>query len=281
MSRLKSLNGSGATWIAKDGVYHVSSPHVMLQAAGYLKYMAAKEQAVVYFRGQSAKYNNMRPGLYRGIAKDEVRLKRERLLDEYLQQIAVEKKVFRDVGEYAREGLLQHYGLRTRWIDVVDNIWIALWFSVHNGLVWGSRKQVLHFERRVPAKPDDYCYIVLMKAQVTNIKKDKPGLYLGPGTEVIDLRLAAPSTYIRPHSQHGLLMRRSDVNAAKDMNYDGLIAGVLRMDLKDALAWLGDGKLLTTHSLFPPPVYDFGYQHLINGAPDGNADIGSVQVVGA
>ncbi|GAA0468199.1 hypothetical protein Ade02nite_79030 [Paractinoplanes deccanensis] len=36
------------------------------------------------------------------------------------------------VPRYAAEPLLQHYGIRTRWLDLVGNIWSALWFACHH-----------------------------------------------------------------------------------------------------------------------------------------------------
>lgn len=59
------------------------------------------------------------------------------------------------------------------------------------------------------------------------------------------------------------------------------VAGVLRVSLRDALEWLGQGALVSIHSLFPPATYDFGYRELLNGAPTGNSTVGGIHVVGA
>jgi hypothetical protein len=84
---------------------------------------------------------------------------------------------------------------------------------------------------------------------------------------MIDLRVAAPSTFLRPHAQTGLLVRQNGKIGAVTRDYKDMVAGIVRVSLDDALSWLGDGKLLSTHVLFPPPVYDFGYRDLLNFAP--------------
>lgn len=115
------------------------------------------------------------------------------------------------------------------------------------------------------------------------IKTDakKPGLFQSEHTDLIDLRVAAPSTFLRPHAQHGLLFRRTKWSDHKHMSNSEFVSGVLRVQLHDALEWLGNGSLVSTHSIFPPATYDFGYRELLNYAPIGNQKIGSIHVVGA
>jgi hypothetical protein len=115
--------------------------------------------------------------------------------------------------------------------------------------------------------------------EITDIAK--PGLFQSEQTDLIDLRVAAPSTFIRPHSQHGLLFRRTKFADHKHMDNGEFVVGVLRVRLSDALEWLGEGTLVSTHALFPPATYDFGYRELLNSAPIGNKTIGSIHVVGA
>jgi hypothetical protein len=109
----------------------------------------------------------------------------------------------------------------------------------------------------------------------------KPGLFQSEHTDLIDLRVAAPSTFLRPHAQHGLLFRRAKWNDHKHMDNSEFVSGVLRVRLCDALEWLGDGSLVSTHAIFPPATYDFGYRELLNSAPLGNKTIASIHVVGA
>ncbi len=287
ISRLSNLHSDYGLWTEDLAsgipVYHVSSQHVLIQAAGYLKYVLAKESICgVFFRGQSKLYPSLEPSLYRRAKTQKQKQKRDLTLQCYLQ--ASQGNILKDVPEFAQEPLLQHYGIRTRWIDLVDNIWVALWFACHVARATGSIGEYLHFERRRPnfnLKAVDYAYILMVRAGTEVVNTAKPGLYSDGTTELIDLRIAAPSTFLRPHAQHSLLLRRSKNADHKNMDYAEFVVGVIRIQLRDALDWLGEGGLTSTHALFPPPTYDFGYRQLLKSAPPGNDVIAGINLVGA
>jgi hypothetical protein len=46
MSKLSKLSVAGGTWIPGEKVLHVSDPHTLSQAAGYLKYIFRKDGPV-------------------------------------------------------------------------------------------------------------------------------------------------------------------------------------------------------------------------------------------
>ncbi len=73
MSKLGALWIRDATYVkdAKSGkdVYHVSDPHALTQAAGYLKYIHSQNEGEnIYYRGQGRLYEGVVPTLYRGIS---------------------------------------------------------------------------------------------------------------------------------------------------------------------------------------------------------------------
>lgn len=286
-SRLSKLQSSHGAWKNDDDsglhVFDVSNQHVFVQASGYLKHVLAKERPCgVFFRGQSKLYKTLEPSLYRGASTQKQKSARDKALNSYIANC--EGKVLSSVPEYAREPLLQHYGIRTRWLDLVDNIWIALWFACHIAHATGPHGKYLHFERRKPShdpsKPE-YAYVLMVETGIEQTVSKKPGLFQSEHTDLIDLRVAAPSTFLRPHVQHGLLFRRTKWNDHKHMDNFEFVAGVLRVRLSDALEWLGDGSLVSTHTIFPPATYDFGYNELLNSAPVGDKTIASIHVVGA
>ncbi len=282
-SKLESLASKGGAWISDatryGGAFHAKTPHALTQAAGYIKHTAAKdENEVVYFRGQSDLFNGqLKPSLYRGLEKIGNKYKRDEGVKACLADIVSKKDVMRYVADYVHEPILQHYGLNTRWIDLVDNIWIALWFACNQARVLGNRNQFMHFEKRDPSVPDSYAYILLVGAEATPVV-DKPGFFEGSTTELIDLRLAAPSTFLRPHAQHGLLLRTKKSNHA-EMDFARLVKGVIAVSLADAIDWLGTGRLLGPHTLFPPPHYDHGYFDLLRKPPDCADYLGSIQFI--
>ena len=284
-SRLHSLIIRDAEFVTDDDsgqeVYHVCDPHALIQAAGYLKFIFGKAPEGIFFRGQTKLYPALSPTLFRTSKSRLANSRRLSRLRESLDAIA-EERIFRQVGAYAVEPLLQHYGFRTTWIDLVDNVWVALWFACHHGRTTGKLSEYLHFERRNPSvEGEKFAYILLVGTGITP-SPTSPGLYSGAHTELIDLRVACPSIFIRPHAQHGVLFRVRGVGGAqRPIDYSTQLRGIIRIRLDDALTWLGDGKMLGIHALFPPPFYDTGYSVLLGARQLNDPMIGAIAHVGA
>jgi hypothetical protein len=181
----------------------------------------------------------------------------------------------------AQEPLLQHYGFKTSWIDLVDNIWVALWFACHRAHAAGQLQQYQHFEQRDPYTDDNpLAYVLLISTDNKHSHPYVPGLCRGDTTEMIHLRVAAPSIFLRPHAQHGVLFRMRGVVPRRPIDYASEIAGIVRIDLRAALSWLGAGKLTGTHTLFPPAFYDQGYALLLDCGFSGSAVVGAIHHIG-
>ncbi len=273
MSHLRKLRISGSSWDNRNKVLEVSSTHALIQAAGYLKYLHGQD-GFVFFRGQEATYDAMRPALHRGISSTSGMKKRENHFSAYLASCRGSRVFVNSMPDYAQEGILQHYGVATKWIDLVDNIWVALWFACHKAQTHGGNNRYLHFERRTRKFPPpqtadqrDFAYVVAMTSGPVTFDPSTPGRYLGKQAEVVDLRIAAPSIYVRPHAQHGVVMRRRGYNDFAGTDMAPLVVGTLRVELGTALDWLGSGGLLSVRNLFPPPIFDQGYNILLSNAP--------------
>jgi hypothetical protein len=261
-------------------VFDAPTSHALIQAAGYLKYNLAKRTGQgVFFRGQSKLYKTLSPTLLRGVKDGPQKVKRCKLLQELLCEVDTEKLALRSVAKDCREPLLQHYGVRTTWIDVVDNIWIALWFACHSARAFGWPEEYLHFEKRIPAPrcAQEYAYILLLASAYSDPVPGQPGLFRTDRSETIDLRSAVPSQFVRPHAQHGLLVRRLSKTGLPVCDQLPLLVGTIRVRLEAALDWLGDAKTLTSHSLFPPVFYDYGYRELLCGVKPAHKELGSIQ----
>lgn len=276
----------GARWLKDPSgihVLHADEPQALVMAAGYLKFTHAQDNGEgIYLRGQRKLYGSLVPSLYRNVATQVGRAKGHASLADVVDQYRESGKIFGGFGSYAHEPLLQHYGVSTTWIDLVDNVWVALWFACHQARIAGKRHEFLHFEARQPDGKDDYAYVLLVGADLTKRDRTKPGYFNGPNTELVDLRVAAPSVFLRPHAQHGLLFRKKGVpggNRAAD--YADQIRGVIRVDLSRAVDWLGQGRMTDVHSLFPPPYYDCGYQILLDAGVAGGELTGVVWHIGA
>lgn len=262
-------------------VYHVNTPHALAQAAGYLKYISGKNEVAIFFRGQARIYDSLAPTLFRGIKGQKAQSDRVTALRNACAEITKRNKIFDGVPFEAHEPLLQHYGLKTSWIDLVDNVWIALWFACHRAHAVGEFGKYLHFERRdFHADSNPYAYVILVEASNRPSDPYVPGLCRGADTELIDLRVSAPSVFLRPHAQHGVLFRLRGDTVRRPTDYKTKIRGIIRVELRQALSWLGSGDLTGTHSLFPPAFYDHGYALLLNDPFVGNEMVGSIQHIG-
>lgn len=260
-------------WDEAQGTLRVDTPQALIQAVGYLKYARAQD-GMVLFRGQNQLYDSMRPSLYRGIAKEQARRDREQALAEYIEAVRGKDAFLKNTPEFAHEAILQHYGIRTRWLDLVDNAWSALWFACHDAFVTGHRGQYLHYE---PSRAH-VAYIVLLQAGAETLQPDRPGYMTTAKGEFIDLRRAAPSNYLRPHAQHAYLAR----STTREMDLSAWIVGVISVPMEHACEWLGRTPLGETRYFFPSPYYDGGYEKLLKLAPESNHQVlGSLQHVGA
>jgi hypothetical protein len=264
-------------------VLNIRDPHALVKAAGYLKFTHAgtDKSEAIYFRGERKLYGSLSPTLFREFQSQKAKAKRIKTINNTIAGYRENCHIFKKFGRHAHEPLLQHYGISTTWVDLVDNLWVALWFACHNAKSSGSLGQYLHFEKRLPSNQDKYAYIQLVGADIDKRHSKKPGFFHGDNTELVDLRMAAPSVFLRPHAQHGLLFRCKGNHEERPHDYSKQIRGTIRVNLSDALAWLGDGKIVGTHSLFPPAFYDHGYRILLESEVEPAKGIGAICLVGA
>ncbi len=260
-------------------VLHADEPHALVMAVGYLKFKFASSSEGIYLRGQRKLYGSLAPTLYRGIINQKAQDKRHASLANLIERFKKQGGIFGKFGEYAHEPLLQHYGISTSWIDIVDNVWVALWFACHRAMTIGKKNEFMHFERRIPSENSKFAYILLVAADISIWSPHKPGYYSGLKTELVDLRMATPSVFLRPHAQHGLLFRKNGKDR-RPLDYASQIRGIIRVDLAKAIEWIGTGKMVNTHSLFPPPYYDSGYQLLLTCGVTGDSETGTIAHIG-
>lgn len=170
---------------------------------------------------------------------------------------------FMDVPEYALEGLFQHYEGGTRWLDVVDNIQVALWMAtrqyervhVNEGLDVNLVSTITDTEH---GDQSIYLYLFGLK----NAKKVQVGLVESPcGVQLLDLREALPARFLRPHSQHSALLKFDPNPVAAGIGDESTRFATLKIPLDVALSCCG-GALLNVSTLFPDRNVDKGFEQL-------------------
>ena len=99
-------------------------------------------------------------------------------------------------------------------------------------------------------------------------KRSSSGIQISKDYYEVDLRQALPSTFLRPHAQHGIVLKRK-VHTETTENSPDLydiaptVIGILKIRIDKVQEWMGSGELLTQNNLFPPPAYDYGYDLLL------------------
>lgn len=171
--------------------FYVTDFRALNLVTGIIRYSLKGTNTKVYYRGQERDYPLI-PSLYRSAKSGDDAAIAEQKLSEILSCL---KPYFDPMGtDDEREALCQHYGLHTRWLDIVDHIQTALWFAYDRTYVDDMREQ--RFDEDV-----GYIYVIAVPDDETKVK-------------AIDLP-EKPSQFLRPHTQQAFAMRTA--NPSKEL----------------------------------------------------------------
>ena len=254
------------TWTSQEiPIYSVSTADGLNQLVGYIKHINAANGTVLY-RGQCKLYSNITASINHSSENiEENRQKLNKAIDSILSdEYILNFFDFKTIGvsgwdlyqKLAIEATLQHYGAKTYCVDFVDNHWTALWFGLYR---WnGANKR--YEKRKKPENVDDgdgymYLFLYVTETEVSNFC----GIYFGENTYTMDLRKILPSTFLRPSSQHGWIVRGKQ----EEYDFNNNIACVIKIDIELADAMLGNGCLLQIDNFFPSETRDKGYEVLL------------------
>lgn len=260
-------------------IYEVTTVHALNQLIGYAKFMN-RSFGDVYYRGECKLHNSLFPSLFRGKTSTSAACGLNQLItkisndDKMKNQLKFDAKDSQST-KNTIEGMLQHYGIKTRFIDVVDNHWVALWMGLFKNQ---NYKQITHYnhymQRNVPiidfvnGKPcneEDLFQYILLIGVPGNSERVNNGIFISDNFIEIDLRQALPSIFLRPHAQHGLVIKKKPHNGTVcDYDMSDTVIGILKIRIDRTIQWIGNGQLLSQDNLFPAPAYDHGYDMLLS-----------------
>ena len=260
-------------------IFDVSDYHALTQLIGYAKFLNVN-YGNVYYRGENELHETLLPGISRN---KKVNSKHKATLNKVIRNALSDKKFYKymklkglkveNSKKYIVEAMLQHYGYSTNFIDVVDNHWIALWFGLNKfeQIKVGQERYSLYTRRTVnPIElygsdntKQIYQYLLLIAVD-DNVAPIERGIYKGDNIIKIDLRSALPSLFLRPHAQHGLVVKRNRHGTDDVFDINQNIVAIIRLRIDRVTSWLGEGNLLDNANLFPSPAYDFGYGVLLH-----------------
>lgn len=252
--------GRGVTVFVDPGGHprvEVEDYATLIRVIGLIRY--TWNERILLYRGQTQCYGNMTPSAYRD---DRVagRIGRTaRNVDTAVRRLLAAVHQAQPNGEgasvvhrAATEPALQHYGLHTRWMDVVDSVPHAVFFAANAQMglgsggpftyvPWNGSQGVIYlFDLGADAERRP----VYVSAAGTRHRV--PGLWnVRGGTRLCDLRRAKPSNASRPHAQHGFLFRSE---GETDL-WSRVVARIF-VPTAHAAAWVAGGAL-SLRELFP------------------------------
>lgn len=169
------------------------------------------------------------------------------------------------VPAYALEGLLQQYISGTRWVDVVDNVQIALWMATRD---YSKSKPAVADSQNcykpiavTKTQDGDDAFVYLYLYSFRPISNKFTGLYESEDSLLLDLREALPSRYLRPHSQHAMLVRDYCADSEIKNNHSTNVVA-LQINSKLAIEAIGDSSLLKNETIFPEDSEDPGFNSI-------------------
>lgn len=170
-----------------DGIKHfyVADYRALNLVTGIIRYTLRNTNTKVFYRGQERDWDLI-PSLYRNSKNEAEAITAENKLSRILE---IAKIHFDPEGtDDEREALAQHYGLHTRWIDILDNIQSALWFAYDRTYAIPTRAE--QYDEDV-----GYIYILAFPDDPSKVK-------------ILDLR-QKPSQFLRPHVQQAYSLSTS------------------------------------------------------------------------
>ncbi|NOK09079.1 FRG domain-containing protein [Corallococcus exercitus] len=237
------------------GSLEVKSYHALVRTIGYCWF---RSESSVLLRGQTKCYRSLAPSASRSTDPAGLIGSMDAFLDRFRAATNFDTG---PIFQRTTEPTLQHYGLRTRWLDLVDSIPHALFFATHR-LVTSPFDPSKKAYIKSP-KGEGVIYVIdvgdITPASVAG--STIPGLFdTDWGGTVCDLRRAKPSHALRPHAQHGWLCRGPD---GKLDLWDRVILRIF-FNVADARPWIDGALSVEPEGMFPPPSWDEVFKMLIS-----------------
>lgn len=257
-------------------MYNVESMDGLNKGIGYFKFKYSNNS--IFYRGENKLHDSITPSICR---EQNVNIKHKiTKLYESIKELSEDEKMKNNVSsslekdelKYVLEGLIQHYGSSTTCLDVVDNHWIALWFGNNkcektvNKLVCKYTTRNIDFKELIlsstPCWKYDiesmFQYILLIKGpDIDKNKSHSKGIIFDESMYSIDLRDCVGSYFLRPHAQHGVVLKSKCVNQ-EIQPYDEQAVAIFKIRIDYARQWIGTGELLSVYNLLPPSYVDQG-----------------------
>lgn len=227
----------------------------LVRICGYFKYNIGEG---ILYRGQVNLYPNLQPSIFRSNKQTPKQL--ENMIKELRNFGVIDSNKISAKSipqkDLSTEPTLQHYGIETRWVDLVDSIPHAIFFATNKC----TKSSITTGKSTFVPSISEYGHLYLISTG-NRRKPVKPGINgiwkTETGLTICDLRTAKPSRVLRPHAQHGLLIR----GAKTETDYFSRVISIIRFKTKLAANWI-DGAAFSRETMIPNPTEDPTYAQL-------------------
>ena len=224
----------------------VNDPAVL---ASFVAFCSRPSTRVV-FRGSTDRHQHSVPSLFRDehdqqCSNDELNARWRAyrcLIDELHHQL---KDRPRWKNRATMGAILQHYGIKTPWLDVVRNLYTAIWFATHEVDTCGSRL-VVSWSDKTHGHIAMYC------------------LESDTSLKLVDLWDNDSSRHLRPHAQHGLSLAKQcdDADTLSEQQDFREPYRIAQVCFPNSLKWALCGHMFSCEFLFPDPERDDSLKQL-------------------
>ena len=202
----------------------------------------------IFLRGSTENHPTAYPSLFRKgkLACDKAeRLTRWMAYKQVLQRFSKldgDRWNRTDVG-----AVLQHYGIKTPWLDVVRNLYTAVWFASYE-----LRPDGLH--GNVKPTSSKYCWIEFYRREIGSTQKK---------LRTRDLSAYHSSKHLRPHTQHGMsLAMQPDNDKQPHLFQDFGKYRIAQIRIPNDKKWKLFGHMSSSEFMFPPKRFDDSLKRL-------------------
>ena len=245
----------GKDWHENNRSYlHVPDPVLL---AALVAYCSGRRQQV-FLRGSTENHPFSMPSLFRDKCRNGAAYCRDkciRLWDAYQMALASLRRELAQNNSKSRwrrrnlGAVLQHYGIRTPWLDVVRNLQTAIWFATH------ELDPIQNIWRPIPN--EKHGWISLYSHGPRERCGSSDSLVIG------DLWGDQSSRHFRPHAQQGLsLAMQGDSAPCPSGKQDFNDYRIAQVRFLNSTEWGLCGSMFTPAFLFPSDNQDSSLKKL-------------------
>jgi len=241
----------------KEYIY-LEDPLVLARLAGHIKHELGQPSKgyQVFMRGQTKDYNGMYPSIFRNI-EDTANHYPTRLnaFENLVSKIRNIKNLKRFQGEIGK-ALLQQYGIRTPWLDLVDTIFVALRFATRQQ----SDKAPFTYHQTT-INGTGWIYFIRVEDPLDRESLiSNRGIVKGKNSLWCDLRCYQTSLSLRAHTQHGIYCT---LRNSKIVDLDDYIVASVKFKVTDSfLSFIDEFIPFSMSYMFPNQNHDNTFKYL-------------------